>query len=163
MTWLWWAPLGAAVFHMVEEFVYPGGFARWDRSYRPAIRSSITPRLHVVINVALLLACAQVGFLGGETDREVRGIGVFAWLALAALLFSNALFHVVGTVRTRTRSPGVITGVLLYLPMAFVGYWHFVRGGEASLLTATVAAMLGGSYHFWAGWLHRMRARRPAG
>jgi hypothetical protein len=27
VSWLWWAPLGAAALHIGEEFVYPGGFA----------------------------------------------------------------------------------------------------------------------------------------
>src|SRR5262249_5803750 len=52
--WIWWAPLCAATLHIVEEFVYPGGFAEWDRAYRPAFRESITPRLHVVVNALLL-------------------------------------------------------------------------------------------------------------
>jgi hypothetical protein len=38
-----------------DELDYPGGFADWDRAYRPSIRGSITPRFHVVINAALLL------------------------------------------------------------------------------------------------------------
>lgn len=104
MSWLWWAPLGAAALHIGEEFVYPGGFASWDREYRPAIRSSITPRLHLVVNVLLLAACTSVGISGmpgaaivvaGLRLRPVvpASLAVPGWLALAALLFSNAVFH----------------------------------------------------------------------
>jgi hypothetical protein len=159
MTWLWWAPFAAVVLHIVEEFVYPGGFAEWDRRYRPAIRHSITPRLHVVVNGALLLLCAQVGFLAGTRDVETRTVGVAAWLTIAALLFSNAVFHVVGSFRTRTRSPGVVTAVMLNVPLAAGGYWYFVRHGTASLGIATAAAVAGGSYHVWAALLHKVRAR----
>lgn len=52
MTWLWWAPLAATTLHIFEEFVYPGGFAEWDRNYRPAVRKSITPRFHIIVNRA---------------------------------------------------------------------------------------------------------------
>lgn len=45
MSTLWWGPLVAAVLHILEEFVYPGGFAQWDRLYRPQIAGSITSRL----------------------------------------------------------------------------------------------------------------------
>ena len=162
MTWIWWAPLVAAVLHIVEEFVYPGGFADWDRRYRPAVRASITPRFHVLINGALLLLCVQIGVLSGAVGTGAQALAVGAWLAVAALLFSNAVFHVVGTFQTRRRSPGVVTGVFLYVPMAVAGYWYFLRTGSASLATGVVAALLGGSYHLWAGIAHAARARRPA-
>jgi hypothetical protein len=163
LIWLWWAPLAAASLHIVEEFVFPGGFADWDRRYRPAIRASITPRLHVVVNGALLVLCLQLGLLGVSDDAEARAIGAALWLAVAALLFSNAIFHIVGTVRTKTRSPGVVTGVLLYVPLAIVGYWQFLIGGLASVWVAALAAAVGGTYHLWAGMLHRARARHPPG
>ena len=50
LNWVFWAPLGAASLHIIEEFVYPGGFAAWDRRYRPGMRKSITPRFHIIIN-----------------------------------------------------------------------------------------------------------------
>lgn len=170
MTWLWWAPLVAAAIHIGEEFVYPGGFASWDREYRSSIRASITPGLHILVNALLLFACVTVGLSGmpGGTVT-VAGVGlrsaipaslaVAGWLTLAALLLSNALFHVVGTFRTKRASPGVRTGVVLYLPLAFVGYWYFIASGQASLVTAGVCALAGGSFHLWASLVHRWRAR----
>ena len=170
MGWLWWAPLLTAVAHIVEEFVYPGGFADWDRAYRPKIRSSITPRLHLVINAAMVFACISVGIAG--TAGGVVGLGamrirsmippqyaVAGWLALASLLFSNAMFHILGTVQTTRASPGVRTGLLLYVPLAVYGFWHFLSSGLASLGTSILAGLLGGSYHLWASMLHAMRAR----
>jgi hypothetical protein len=162
VTWIWWAPLGAAALHMVEEFGYPGGFADWDRRYRPEIRASITPRLHLVVNALLLLLCAQVWELAPLDRTEARWGAGTAWLALAALLFSNAVFHVVGTVRTRSRSPGVVTSVLVYLPLTVYGYWWFLASGRVAPLAALAAAAVGGSYHFWAKLIHRARARRRA-
>lgn len=162
MMWLWWAPLAAASLHITEEFVFPGGFAEWDRNYRPAIRKSITPRLHIIINAALLLACVQVGLVANTGDAEAQAFGGVAWLTIAALLFSNAVFHVLGTIQTRTRSPGVVTSVILYMPMAVFGYWYFVHHGNVSLGLATAAAVVGGSYHSWAALMHRVRARESA-
>jgi hypothetical protein len=124
VSWVWWVPLGAAALHIVEEFVYPGGFASWDRGYRPAIESSITPRLHLVVNGLLLAACVSVGIsgmpgaaidIGGLRLRSPvpASLSALAWLTLAALLFSNAVFHLVGTFQTKRLSPGVRTGLLL--------------------------------------------------
>lgn len=173
MTWLWWAPLGSAALHIVEEFIYPGGFAAWDRAYRPSIRASITPRLHVIVNTLLLAACANAGIsgmpggavdLGGHRLRSAipASLAVPGWLMLAALLFSNAMFHVVGTWQTKRVSPGVRTGVLLYVPLALIGYWHFLHAGRISAVGATVSACVGASYHLWAAWAHRWRSRRDA-
>ena len=174
MNWLWWAPLASALLHIGEEFVWPGGFAAWDRDYRPAIRESITPGLHLVVNALLLFVCASVGLAG--MPRGVLAVGglrlrsaipaalaASSWLALAALLFSNALFHVVGTFRTRRVSPGVRTGVLLYVPLALFGYWHFLHTGRASAVAAVVSAGVGGSYHLWAAFMHRYRSRHHVG
>ena len=130
--WLWWAPLIAAALHITEEFALPGGFGDWDRAYRLSIRRSITPQLHVIVNVLLLALCISVGLAGfGETGAtlgpvHVRnpippGLSDASWVALAALLFSNAVFHFVGTIRSRRYSPGVVTGVLAYMPLALFG------------------------------------------
>jgi hypothetical protein len=160
MTWLWWAPLAAVALHITEEFAFPGGFAAWDRRYRPAIRKSITSRFHIFINAALLFLCVQVGLLAKSTDMEARGVGVATWLIIAALLFSNAVFHGVGTIRTRAYSPGVVTATVLYIPLAPFGYWYFLHNGQVAWPTATAAAVGGGSYHFWAALWHKARARR---
>jgi hypothetical protein len=150
--------------------VYPGGFVDWDRAYRPKIRSRITPRLHLVINAALAFACVSVGLAG--TAGGVVNLGavrirsvipphyaVAGWLALAALLFSNAIFHIVGTVQTGRASPGVRTSLLLYVPLAVYGFWHFVSSGLTSFSTSILAALLGGSNHLWASMLHAVCAR----
>src|SRR5262245_50140681 len=161
MKWIWWAPLAAAGLHIVEEFVYPGGFAEWDRFYRPAYAASITRRLHIVVNGALLLLCVQVWALAPLEQTRARAAAVGVWLAVAALLCSNAVFHVIGTIKTRRRSPGVVTGVLIYVPLALFGYWYFLKNGKIPPLGAAVAALLGGSYHFWARLAHLARAGRP--
>jgi hypothetical protein len=110
MHWLWWAPLIAALLHITEEFVWPGGFADWVPSYRPRIRQSITPRLHIIVNLLLIAFCMSVGLAGlgkaGVTDGRMNlrsaipsDYAVPSWITLAALLLSNATFHLIGTVR----------------------------------------------------------------
>jgi hypothetical protein len=153
-SWLFWAPLIAVLAHIFEEFVFPGGFAEWDRAFRPSIRESITPRLHVVMNALLVLLCVSV-VIDAPTP-----LGVPMWLAVSALLASNAIFHVVGTIRLRRYSPGVVTGMGLYIPLALYGYAYFLGSGQASAGTAVTAAAIGGSYHAWAAVMHARRARK---
>jgi len=172
MEWIWLLPLAAALVHIFEEFVYPGGFAEWDRNYRPNIRKSITRRFHIVINVALIVACINIALAGyGERLRLGpinAGSGVpmrfapLAWLALVALFFSNAVFHLRGTMISGKRSPGVISGVGIYIPMAVYGYFYFVSTGLVAPWLAVVAALVGSSYHFWAAIMHKRRAGSDA-
>ncbi len=167
MKWLWWAPLFAVLAHIMEEFVYPGGFADWDRAYRSQYRSSITGRVHIVVNAALVALCVSVaaGVSGGELSiGTVRlrsflpaDYAVAGWLALAALLFANAIFHIKGTLATRRVSPGVRTGVLLYIPLSAYGFLHFITTGSISLAGVLAAALVGGSYEVWPWLLHRVR------
>lgn len=156
MPILFWWPMLAASLHIVEEFVFPGGFADWDRAYRPAYKPSITPRFHIMMNGLLLLACVAVG-MAGATSRGVSG-----WLTLSALLASNAVFHLVGAVRTHRYSPGMVTGLLLYIPMAVYGFPHFLGTHQASAGTAIVAVAIGGSYHLWSAMAHARRAKTAA-
>jgi Protein of unknown function with HXXEE motif len=166
MTWIWWAPLVASLLHIFEEFVYPGGFADWDRAYRPEFNTSITPRFHILVNALLVLAGLQVGLLKNR-DVGLHGGAVpqahaLVWLTLAGLLFSNALFHLKGALRTHRYSPGIITGLGLYIPLTIFGYIYFVGTHKATLPIALLALAIGGSYHFWAAMVHRRRARRWA-
>jgi hypothetical protein len=150
---MYWWPLFAAVLHIVEEFVFPGGFADWDRRYRPAVRSSVTPGFHLVANTVLLLACLLLGFFG-PSPRAVA-----AWLTLAALFLANAIYHLIGTYQTRSYSPGLVTGVLLYVPLALYGFTYFLVTGQASNSTALAALAIGGSYHLWSSLTHAQRAK----
>ena len=87
-----------------------------------------------------------------------KGNGVAAWLTLAALLFSNAIFHIIGAIQTKRYSPGMISGIVLYIPLAIYGFAHFLRSGQASVGTALLAFAIGGSYHFISFANHRRRA-----
>jgi len=171
VTWLFWAPLIAATLHILEEFVYPGGFAEWDREYRPEIAASITGKLHLVVNGLLLAACVTVGLagmpggvlpIGGARWRSAipPSLAAPAWLALASLLASNAVFHLIGSIRTHRLAPGVRTGVLLYIPLAVAGFVIFLVARRVSLPAAVASALVGGSYHLWASLGHHWRARR---
>jgi hypothetical protein len=148
MNWLPWAPLVAAILHMCEEFVYPGGFPDWYRRYR-VNASRITSRFLVIINSLLLIACVDIGILGRTSA------GVVYWLTISALLCCNGIWHAWASHRSRSYSPGVVTGVIIYLPLAVYGYSHFLRSQTVSVGTALIAILIGGSYQFWSALYHR--------
>ena len=153
MDWLPWAPLAVACCHIFEEFVWPGGFADWYRRYR-GNASKVTPRMLVIVNVALLAACVNYALLAGTA------LGVAALLGLSALLCSNGLWHAWASVKTHTVSPGVVTGILLYVPLMIVEFNGYMHAGRVSLWMAGVAAAVGSSYHVGSAIYHRVGARR---
>ncbi|MEP7014969.1 MAG: HXXEE domain-containing protein [Verrucomicrobiota bacterium] len=155
ITVLAWSLTAAAGVHIFEEFVFPGGFKQWWSAYQPEVAASVSNRWLVIINAVLLLFSASVAL----AVQAPRGNGVAAWLALAALLFCNALFHIIGSFRSWRYSPGMISGILLYIPLTIYGSAYFLKSGCASLPTAIVAALIGGSYYFISSANHRRRTR----
>ena len=157
MTIVFWLPAICALLHITEEFVWPGGFSDWFRSYRPENALSFTPRFALRINALLIAVTVELGWMGPESS-----IGVSLWLTLAALLAGNALFHIVGTIRTRRYSPGTVTGAILYLPLCIWGFAHFLSNGEATPQLALVSFAIGASYNVWSFLVHRLRAASMA-
>jgi len=154
MDWLGWAPLGAASLHILEEFVFPGGFTAWYRRYR-VNPSRVTPRFLVIINAALLIMCADVALIWRTP------FGKAYWLAISALLSSNGCWHAWASYKRRAYSPGVITGLTVYLPLAAYGYLEILRSGAASIPTAVIAGMIGSSYQIWSAAYHNRSAKKP--
>ena len=150
---LFWVPLAAASAHVFEEFVWPGGFTAWYRSYIPDISKSVSPRFLLWVNAALLFGCLAVAV------DEKAAFGPAFFLVMCTLLAVNGAFHLRATVRTRRYSPGVITGTLIYIPLAIYGYWTLMASHRVSAGIALLAAAIGSSYHFLSLANHRRRAQ----
>ena len=153
MNALFWLPAICVGLHITEEFFWPGGFSAWFRGYRPENESSFTPHFAFWMNALLVAATIVIGTIGPTWSR-----GVSLWLTVVAILGGNALLHLRGTWRTRSYSPGAVTGTLLYLPLCIGGYWHFIANGMATLQMAMVTFIVGASYDFWSMMNHRRRA-----
>ena len=152
-----WLPAAAVGAHLIEEFVWPGGFPEWYRRYRPERAASVTTRLLVIVNV-VLVAVALVPPVLGST---VRGLGF--WVVVAAIGVVNAVFHIAAVIRMREYSPGVVTATCFYLPLAFAGYEWFVATGRVSTGMLVQAVVIGVGYHVWSAWNHKRRAAKLAG
>ncbi len=157
MSMISWSLTAAALVHIFEEFVFPGGFKAWHVNYRPEIAGSVTDRFLVTINAMLIGATVNVALAGATPE------GIVAWLTAVSVMFSNAIFHLVGAFRTRKYSPGMISATLFYIPLAIYGFVHFLRHGQVSIGWALAAFALGGSYQFLSTGGHRMRSRNLPG
>jgi hypothetical protein len=151
MILLWLLPL-AAILHIIEEFVFPGGFAAWYRNYKASLAPSFTSRYLIIVNVVLVVMCTLPLLL-----NPLNGIAL--WLSMAAVVFFNSFFHIRSVIKTKKYSPGVATSVLMYVPLTSFGYWFFLTTGRTSIEQAVASFAIGIGYWIFASWNHRRRAR----
>jgi Protein of unknown function with HXXEE motif len=157
-TLYWWiaGPLIAASLHVFEEFVLPGGFRAWYASYRPTIASSLSAPYLVVVNGIMLGVCALIAIAGPSPNAAAN------WFIMTSILFWNAIFHVRATVRMRRYSPGVISAVLLYIPLTVFGSFVLLQHRLVPRIAAVACFGIGGGYHVVSLRNHQRRAQAHA-
>jgi hypothetical protein len=154
MILFWFLP-ATAVAHIIEEFAFPGGFAGWYRNYRQSVASSVTGRYLDAINIVFVVLCILPLILDVQN-------GIALWLSMGSVIFFNAVFHIRGAVRTGKYSPGVVTSVVLYIPIAAYGYWYFLSSEKTSIEQALASFAVGVFYWLFSSFNHRRRARKAS-
>jgi hypothetical protein len=132
--------------HILEEFVFPGGFMTWDRAYRPEIAKGINPRFLIIVNALLLLICINpitLGFTSG---------GIKWWLSIVSILFVNSYFHIKGVFVMKRYSPGVITSIVLYIPLTIYGYLYLISTSKVSWISVILCFSVGIAYHLFSSY-----------
>jgi hypothetical protein len=128
----------AASLHIIDEFVYPGGFLDVMRETSPRIGRHVTVRFGVIINSSFFLLCVLAALFGPK--KRTFGLSVLS------LVFLNGLMHVAGTVARRRYNPGAATGVLLYIPLAIAGFRDAQSSGDLSRRQVIEAVSLAVAY-----------------
>ena len=128
---VWLLPAAYAC-HLLEEFF--GGFPDWIAMVagRP-----LTTSAFVAINTVAMGIFVLASHLA--TTRESRG---WMAIALATVLFVNALAHILGTLVFGSYSPGLLTAVILYLPLSqlvLLRAWY--QAGAATLRLGVLAGL----------------------
>ena len=129
----------AVALHVFEEWPR---FPRWARRFASAAYSD---REYIVTHaLALVFAIGAVAIVRAFPTQPIVLFAFFA-LVFGPGAFCNALFHAGATVLTRTYCPGVVTGVLVYLPLSGLFVVLGLRDGLFTshflLVAVTVAAM----------------------
>jgi hypothetical protein len=107
---VWLFPTTYAI-HLLEEYFVLGGFPRWVRQ---ALAIQFSDGEFLAWNgFAFVLMC--VGSWLVSHDSRFR----FIEIALALAVLGNALAHLLGSVLTRTYSPGLITAVVVWVPLGW--------------------------------------------
>ena len=126
---LLWLFVPAYLAHLAEEYWAGAGLPAW---FALLTGRPLPVRAFFMIN-AIALVILVIG-LREAVRRE--SAGWFA-VAIASLVSLNAMLHLSGTILTRTYSPGLISGIVLYVPL-----------GMLTLMRAWQQQSIG---RFWAG------------
>jgi len=138
----------AGLVHVAEET--RGGFIPWFEEFT-GFQISVTE--DIVVNVLFLLEL-QIGVFVSDTYP------VFS-LGAVGFVFINFWFHVVGVVKLRKYSPGLVTATLLYLPLSLAAYYLMLTNGDVTLLGLGYSGIIslvlyfGGTYGIHALYVQR--------
>jgi hypothetical protein len=135
MEWIFSAFLIVSMIHMGEEYFYPGGFMEVMKRFNPKFAPLVTVPMAVIINGLQLLLCV-IAIVVGKNALTFS-------MSVAGLLFINSLMHIMGCVRVKGYAPGVITGVLLYMPLSVYAYYFFISSSQLTMNGVIVTGVLG--------------------
>ncbi len=110
------APL-SYLLHCTEEFAFPGGFISWYHNWRPSLgkqKPSYYWRVNVIAFIIVTITGGFALFTKGNNSALV--------ISTSFLAYNTIFTHIVGAIKTRTYSPGMLTGILLYLPICIMCY-----------------------------------------
>jgi hypothetical protein len=126
--------------HIAEEWP---AFPEWaTRHFGTTTRS-----FYVVSHIPLLAIALGVCACAGRPQAGRGWIGAF--VAVQWALATNAAFHVLATVNLGEYSPGLVSAVVLYLPMTVLVVWRVrhrellsAKGQTSALVVGVVTSLL---------------------
>jgi hypothetical protein len=113
--WIWILPVSYIV-HLAEEVWGGEGYAAWISR----LSGSTFPRSTLLLLNLLLV----VGMVAVILAAFRRGALHWAVVALGTAVLGNSLLHLGASLATRTYSPGLLTGILLWLPIGGYSIWR---------------------------------------
>lgn len=107
-SWLWLFPASYAI-HIAEEGLAGERFYRWIRR---VVGREVGPGAFVALNLAY-----GAGMVAAVRRARTRQDAAWVVPALGTVTAVNGAGHLVGSVATRSYSPGTVSGVALWAPL----------------------------------------------
>lgn len=136
-SWILWVGVIAVVLHVMEEYSF--GWVAWaNETLGPRLGVTFTESDFLLTNVALVfiaLAGAAIGWWAPAVS-----------LAVPALFIINAVFfHMLPSARDERLTPGTLSAVFIYLPVAAWMFWAAGTDDRLNFGTFVLAFVLGGA------------------
>ena len=126
---VFWLVLISGVLHILEETLT--GWVSWFQRHIP----SMSARQFWIVNALFLLLCV--------TALMVNAALPLFSLSVAALIAINGFIHIRNSVRERRYTPGLVTAIFLYQPVAVMTYLVYAMAGLLPLPTFLGSLLLG--------------------
>jgi uncharacterized protein with HXXEE motif len=126
-----WIATVAYAFHILEEYEL-----NWYDWARNVLKLPVSMTSFYIVNslvIVLGVCCAAVGWQ----------LPVFALSFPAVMAVNATVFHVVPVIRTRIFSPGVVTAVAMFYPVAAWSYYSAWEDGVLTVGTVIGSAVAG--------------------
>jgi hypothetical protein len=130
----WFFPTTLPI-HIAEEFWAGEGFLSWNARATGAVFT--VSKFFTLVSIGFLLVLT--GVLLARRYQKMR------WIisALATIFLINGFSHVIATITHRHYSPGLISGVLLWIPFSI---WILINehriASKRSFLSGTITGVL---------------------
>ncbi len=147
--------------HQIEEHLWPGGFRQFTDAH---VFKSDNDDWPVDVGGVALVNIAYVWLpvaLAVAFPQSLRMVGL-GWVGLTLI---NGIIHIVTTMRLRIYNPGLITGIVLFLPFTIFVLAHEVVHGMLTGVEVGRIALAGILLHLPVAALfvaHYLRGRRTA-
>jgi Protein of unknown function with HXXEE motif len=139
VTFALWLVAAAGALHVLEEYLWPGGFLDAMRRVAPGYAFAVNRTMAVVINGLMFIVLLTAPF-------AADGAPLYA-LSAAGLIAVNGWSHIAGSIRARGYVPGTVTGLFVYQPAAAFAYVQFARAGGLTGSILVGSLLLGAAYH----------------
>jgi hypothetical protein len=104
-----WLFVPAYLAHVTEELLAGPGFPAW---LARIVGQPLPVGAFVAINAVALTALLAAVYAAVRSERQG-----WAAVAIGTIALTNAVAHLSGSIVTRTYSPGLVTGFVLYVPL----------------------------------------------
>lgn len=152
---VYWGLAMASCAHVVEEYLWPGGFLQAAREIAPGVFRHATLPIVVGVNAAMIAGCLE------GARRSPRS--PFLGLSMASLLYLNALLHLGASLKIKRYVPGLATGLALYIPLSIKAFSTYRRSKDYRPSIAWGVAFLGLLWHSIPFIAFSLRAKRERG
>jgi len=123
------------VIHVVEE---APKFVSW---FNRLVEPDISEPLFLSVNATAFVITVVLAAVVATTREPVAAVIDLAWLSF--LMLANGLFHLIATVAHHSYCPGVVTGMILYLPYFAVLFSVVLTRFRVPVGVALIATVLG--------------------
>ena len=132
--YLLWIALAAYAVHLLEELSF--NWKEWAHSTL-GLTSLEWNHFYVANSAVMFIAIAAV-MVGWK-------LPAFGLIIVVLMLINGIFFHILPTIIQRKISPGVITAVILFLPVASWIYYGAYLDGVLSVTNFCISIILGGA------------------